>query len=125
MATSSAVKRKLSWSTEAAPILVAATATAWTLIHTCYTTSTFATKPWDYDEIWLYATNNHTADVNLTLEVGWTTVGYLTQMSIPAKTGDFAIKIGKIFNNTQVIRAFASVANVVAIDGFVNLITES
>ena len=46
-------------------------------------------------------------------------------MSIPAKTGDFAIKLGKIFNNTQVIRAFASVANVVAIDGFVNLITEA
>lgn len=125
MATSNAVKRKLSWSTEAAPILVAATATAWTVIHTCYTTTDYATKPWDYDEIWLYATNNHTAAVNLTLEVGWATVGYLTQMSIPAKTGDYAIKLGKIFNNTQVIRAFAWTTNVICIDGRVNLITEA
>lgn len=125
MATITAVKRMLSESTEAAPILVAATSSPWTTIHTCYTTTNFATAPWDYDEIRLYATNNHTAAVSLTLEVWWTTVGYLTQFSVPAKTGDYCIKLGKIFNNTQVIKAFAVTTNVITIDWFVNLITET
>ena len=57
-------KELLSGSTNGKGILVAATATAGTLIHTAVSGST------DLDEIWLYAVNSSDADVKLTLEWG-------------------------------------------------------
>ena len=54
----------LSGSTQGKGILVAATGTAGTLIHTAEPGTT------DLDEIWLYAVNTHSADSKLTLEWG-------------------------------------------------------
>ena len=61
-------KTILSGSTDGRGILVTATATAGTLIHTGSATAT------TLDEIWLYAVNSDAADVKLTLEWGGVTV---------------------------------------------------
>tara|TARA_B100000287_G_C20602206_1_gene768568 strand:- start:260 stop:634 length:375 start_codon:yes stop_codon:yes gene_type:complete len=57
-------KIDLSASTDGRGIAVAATATAGTLIHTGSSTAT------TYDEIWLYATNTHSADEVIVVEFG-------------------------------------------------------
>ena len=57
-------KELLSGSTQGKGILVAATATAGTTIHTAVAGTT------DIDEIWLYGVNTHSADLKLTLEWG-------------------------------------------------------
>ena len=48
-------------------ILVAATSTAGTAIHTASSTAT------TIDEVWLYAYNNHSSDILLTIEFGGVT----------------------------------------------------
>lgn len=110
-------KNKLSGSTNGKGIKVVATATLGTTIHTAVAgTSSF-------DEIWLYAYNGHTADVVLTLEWGEATVpDGNTIITIPFKQGRFLIVDGRLLNNTLVVTAFASTANVIIIDGFVNQI---
>lgn len=112
-----AVKRLLSGSTNGKAIKVVATATAGTLIHTAITGTTAGS----YDEIWLYAYNGHTADVTLTIEWGGVSVpdDNIVQ-TIPYKQGLFLVVPGNILQNSLVVRAFASVANVITISGYVN-----
>lgn len=116
------VKRKLSGSTDGKNIKVVATATAGTTIHQAVAGTDVGT----FDEIYLYATNNHTAAVNLTIEFGGVaspddniTVG------LAAKSGYALIIPGLILQNGATIKAFASTANVISIAGFVNRITET
>lgn len=110
-------KDKLSGSTNAKNIKVVATATAGTLIHTAVAGTT------SFDEVWLYAYNGHTADVVLTMEWGGVAVpDDQTIVTIPFKQGRFLVVDGKLLNNSLIVRAFASVANVVIIDGYVNKI---
>jgi len=110
-------KEKLSGSTDGKQIKVAATATPGTLIHTAVSGTT------DLDEIWLYAYNHHTANVDLTIEWGGVaSPDDLVQITIPFKAGRFLVVDGKLLQNGLIVRAFASVANVVMIDGFVNRI---
>jgi len=116
-----AVKRKLSNSTNGKGIKVVATATSGTLIHTAVT----GTTDGSYDEIWLYAYNGHTANVDLTIEFGGATVPDNTIVqTIPYKQGLFLVVSGLILQNSLEVRAFASVANVVTISGFVNRMTD-
>ena len=61
-----AVKRKLSGSTDGKPIKVAATGTAGTAIHTAVAGTTAGT----FDEVYLYAQNNDTVSRILTVEFG-------------------------------------------------------
>lgn len=111
-------KLKLSGSANGRQIKIAAVATPGTLIHTAVTGIA------DMDEIWLYATNNHTASLALTIEFGGTTSpDDLIQMSIPSKTGLFLIVPGFLLNNSLVVRAFAQTANLICISGWVNRIT--
>lgn len=110
-------KNKLSGSTNGKGIKVVATATLGTTIHTAVAgTSSF-------DEVWLYAYNGHTATVALTIEWGEATVpdGNIV-VTIPFKSGRFLVVDGRLLNNGLVITAFAAVANVIVIDGFVNQI---
>lgn len=110
-------KALLSGSTNGKGIKVVQTATAGTLIHTAVSgTSSF-------DEIWLYAYNGHTTTVTLTIEFGEATVpdGNIV-ITLPNKAGRLLIVDGRLLQNSLVVRAFASVANVVVIDGFVNQI---
>jgi hypothetical protein len=116
------LKRKLSGSTDGLMIKVAATATLGTTIHTAVAGTTAGT----FDEVWLYVTNNHTAAVDLTIEYGGATnPDCLIQQNIPAKQGLYFVLPGFILQNGKVVTAFASVANVICIGGWVNTITDA
>ena len=112
-------KKLLSGCTNGKQVKVVATSTPGTLIHTAISGTT------DYDEIWIYATNSHTADVALTLQWGGTVSpdDYI-QITIPKKTGLFLIIPGLILQNELIIRAFAATANVISVSGWVNRIEE-
>ena len=108
----------LSGSTNGKAILVAATATAGTTIHTATSGST------DLDEIWLYAVNSSASTVKLTLEWGEATApnGNI-ELTINAEAGLVLLTPGLLLQNSLVVRAFAATANVITIHGFVNRIT--
>ena len=115
------VKRKLSGSTDGMPIKVVPTSTAGTTIHTAVAGTTAGT----FDEIWLYAYNGHTAAVDLTIEYGGATVpDQNIIVTLEAKSGLQMIVPGLILQNGLVVKAFASVANVITLSGWVNSITD-
>ena len=115
------VKRKLSASTDGKQIKVAATSTPGTTIHTAVAGTTAGT----FDEIWLYATNNHTASVALTIEFGGTSSpDDLIVVTLASKSGLVPILPGLILQNGAVVKAFAGTANVVCISGWVNSMTD-
>ena len=116
-----AVKRKLSGSADGKAIKIVATATPGTTIHTATASTTAGT----FDEIWLWAYNGHTAAVILTIEFGGADVpDQNIVVSLPSKSGLVPITPGLILQNSLVVKAFASVANVVTLVGFVNAITD-
>jgi len=112
-------KAKLSGSTDGMGIKVVATATAGTLIHTAVVGTT------NFDEVWLWVVNTHTAAVDLTIEWGGVTdPDHLINIdSIPVEGGLFLVVPGLILQNGLVIRAFGSVANVLIIYGYVHNLT--
>lgn len=111
-------KQKLSGSTDGKQIKIAAVATPGTPIHTAVAGVT------DYDEIWLWVTNNHTATVNLIIEWGGVaSPDDLIQMSIPSKSGLYLVIPGWVLQNGQSVKAFAGTANVLCVNGFVNHIS--
>jgi len=114
-------KRKLSGSTDGKAIKVVQTATAGNTIHTAVAGTTAGT----FDEIWLWTYNGHTSNVTLTVEWGGSTVpDQNIVLDVPYKQGLIPIAPGLILQNGMVVKAFASVANVVTIIGFVNAITD-
>lgn len=97
-------------------VLVAATATPGTLIHTAHAT--------DEDELWLWANNTDATDRKLTLEWGGTTApNDLVEMTIPAEDGPHLIVPGWVISGGLVVRGFAAAASLVTIAGYVNRIT--
>lgn len=118
MATLTLTKQLLSGSTNGKAILVAATATPGTTIHTAVSGTA------SMDEIYLYAMNTDTSDRKLTIEWGGTTSpNDLIEFSVPAESGLSLIIPGLLLNNTLIVKAFAAAANVVTIHGWVNRIT--
>jgi len=116
-----AVKRKLSGSTDGKPIKVVQTATAGDTIHTAVAGTTAGT----FDEIWLWAYNGHSAAVTLTIEFGGATVPDQNIISsLASKSGLQLIVPGLILQNGMVVKAFAGTANVITISGFVNSLTD-
>ena len=108
----------LSGSTSGRQIKAVAVATPGTLLHTCVAGTT------SFDEVWLYAVNTSASTVTLTLELG----GVLAPddqvvVQIPASIGAVNVLAGIRLNGAVVVRAFASVANVVEIHGNVNRYT--
>ena len=121
MASSSAVKRKLSGSTDGKAIKVAQTATPGDTIHTAVAGTTAGT----FDEIWLWAFNAHTTDVVLTIEFGGADApDQNIIVTIPFKSGLIPVVPGFILQNGATVKAFAATANVITINGFVNQITD-
>lgn len=117
----SALKRKLSGSTDGKAIKVVQTGTPGTTIHTAVSGSIAGT----FDEIWLWAYNGHTAAVILTIEFGGADVpDQNIIVTLASKSGLVPIVPGLILQNAMVVKAFASVANVVTLMGFVNSITD-
>jgi len=114
-------KTILSGSTDGRGILVTATATAGTLIHTGSGTAT------TLDEIWLYAVNSDAADVKLTLEWGGVTVSNdLIEVTVTAESGLMLVAPGLLIKGNAsplVVRAWASVGSDIIIHGYVNQIT--
>ena len=120
MATFSKVK--LSESTTGRMIKVAQTATAGTLIHATGTSSSIL------DELWLYATNDDTSDILLTIEFGGVTSGDdLIRQTVTARSGLVLVVPGLILHGTGSaavnVRAFAATANKINIGGYVNRIS--
>ena len=89
-------KKILSGSTNGLPILVAATATLGTTVHTAVAGTS------SMDEIWLYATNNDSTAVNLTLEWGTATAYGNIVLSIPAVSGLTVVIPGLLLQNDQI-----------------------
>jgi len=111
-------KAKLSNSTDGKGILVAATSTPGTAIHTAVS----GTGDDNYDEIWLWACNTDSSDRKLTIEFGGTTTGLIDEVTIGAEQGYILVVPGLILQNAAAVAAFASVTNVVNLVGFVNKI---
>ena len=119
--SSSAVKRKLSGSTDGKAIKITQTATPGDTVHT----AVVGTTPGTYDEVWLWAYNGHTEDVTLTIEFGGSGVpDQVIVVTLPCKAGLIPVVPGFLLQNSMVVKAFASVANVCTIYGFVNVITD-
>jgi hypothetical protein len=114
-------KNILSGSTDGRGILVAATSSPGTTIHTGPTTTT------SIDEVWLYAQNTSTSAVKLTVEWGGTTSpNDLIEVTIQPEAGLVCIAPGLLIKGNAtalVVRAFAATTNVITIHGFDNSIT--
>lgn len=104
----------LSGSTNGKAVKVAASSTPGTTIHTAVAGTT------NKDEIYLYAVNTSTGGVELTLEWGETTSpdGNIP-VTIPARSGLVLVMPGLPLQNGLVVKAFASVQNVIMISGYV------
>lgn len=110
-------KLPLSGSTNGKAVLVAATSTPGTVIHTAISgTSSF-------DEIWLYCQNTSASSVALDIEYGGTATADLIEISIPGESGLVLVVPGLFLNNSLVIRAFAATTNVLSIHGYVNRVS--
>ena len=113
-------KHKLGNSTNGRGILVAATSSPGTLIHT---TTTVATT---IDEVWLYAQNSDTTARKLTVEWGGTGSGDILEVTIQPESGLVLVSAGLILlysGSTTTINAFAATTNVICIYGYLNRIT--
>ena len=102
-------------------ILVTATATAGTAIHTASSTATTV------DEVWLYAYNNHSASILLTIEYGGVTAPKdVIKQTLTAQSGLVLVVAGLLVQGNatpKVIRAFAATGSQISIFGYVNRIT--
>lgn len=108
-------KLKLSGSTNGLAILVAATATLGTTIHTAHATA--------LDEITLFAHNYSAADVKLTIEYGGVADKDTIEFTVPAEDGLYKILPGLVLTGSVVLTAFAASATAIGIVGHVNRIT--
>ena len=102
-------------------ILVVATATAGTAIHTASATAT------TIDELWLYAYNDHSSTVVLTVEYGGVTSPKdVIKSTLASQAGLVLICAGLVIQGNataKVVRAFAATASKVSLFGYVNRIT--
>ena len=117
----------LSGSTNGAPINITASASgSATPIHTAIAGTT------NFDEIWLYANNTHTVDVELTLCWGNEGTssggdGYENHLvtALSTSAGSYLVAPGLLLNNEETLAAFADAEDKVNIVGYVNRISSS
>lgn len=111
-------KLKFSGSTSGKGIKIAATSTPGTLIHTA------VSGILDFDEVWLYVMNNHSANLEITFELGGVAVpDDQVKFTVPFKSGLYLVIPGFVYNGGVAIRAFAQTANLLTVHGWVNRIT--
>jgi len=109
-------RKLLSGSTDGRQIIVVATATAGTLIHTAS-----ALDNTNHDEVWLWACNHHTSAVTLSIEFGGvTSPNDLVKMVIAPDIGLVQVIPGWVLTNGLIVRAFSSVANKITIGGWIS-----
>jgi hypothetical protein len=107
----------LSGSTDGMPNKVTATGTPGDTVHTSHASA--------IDELYLWVSNLHTAEVTLTLEWGGATDPddlLVKQLAIPANSPPIPVAAGLVLTNSKVVKAFASVADKLVITGYVNRI---
>lgn len=108
-------KNCLSGSTNGKAIKIVQTATPGTAVHTATSSSS------SWDEVWIYAVNTYSSSVTLTLEWGsYTAPDNNIPIVIPAYSGILLVAPGFILQNSLAITAFASVANVIMVYGYIN-----
>lgn len=114
-------KEILSGSVNGKPIQVSATSSVGTTVHTTLTSTSII------DEIWLYATNTDTVQVNLTIELGGTGTANEIKVGIPAASGLSILLAGAVLTGDgsvgSTISAYASTTNKINIIGYVNRMT--
>ena len=111
-------KNEFSESANGVGIKIAAVATAGTLIHTAVGGAV------NFDEIWIWAYNSHTAAVVLTIEMGGVSdPDHHIVKTIPVDDGLTLVVPGLILNGAATVRGFASIANVVVAWGYVHNLT--
>jgi hypothetical protein len=109
----------LSNSTDGLPVNITQTVTAGTLVHTGSTTASHL------DELWIYATNNHSASVLLTIEYGNATTSNNIKVTVPNANGLYLVVGGLLLKGNAVpltVRAFAATTAVISLSGYVNRI---
>jgi len=117
----SAVKRKLSGSTDGRAIALDQTSSPGTTIHTSVAGTTAGT----FDEVWLWAFNSDSTDRSLTLEYGGTTApDDNIVLTVPYQSGLVPVVPGLILQNSSVVRAFSDTTGVITLSGYVNSITD-
>lgn len=110
-------KIPLSGSTNGRGVLVATNASPGTLIHTAVSGTTA------FDEIWLYAHNNSTSAIKVTVEYGSTSSGDNIELTVVGESGLILLVPGLMLNNAQIVRAFATTSNAITIHGYVNRVS--
>jgi hypothetical protein len=114
-------KTKLTGSVDGRGVLVAATSSTGTVIHTGPSASAVM------DEIWLYGMNTDTTARKLTLQWGGTTSpGDDIEITLNAESGLVLLSPGLMLQGNAtplVVRAFAATANVITIHGYTHRIT--
>lgn len=114
-------KTTLSGSTDGKGILVAATSSPGTTIHTGPTNTAH------FHEIWLYAVNYDTTDRKLTVQWGGTTAGTDDiEFTVKAENGLYLIAPGLLLKGNAtplVVRAWAATATSIVLHGYVHTIT--
>ena len=111
----------LSGSSQGQPILIAATSSPGTTIHSTGTSSTII------DNVTLYAHNTDTTARKVTLEVGGTGTANTIEVTVPAEAGLMLVLPQLPLTGTgsaaKSVAAFCATTNVVAISGFVDRIS--
>lgn len=111
-------KIPLTGSTDFVPIKVTQTA-----IATGDTVHTAGAAQPNFDELYVFATNTDSSDRTLTLAYGGTTDPdnmVCKNIKLSANSGPTPIIYGLAVTNAKVLKASASVANVITLTGFVN-----
>lgn len=107
----------LSGSTDGKPVVVAATATPGTTIHTAVSGSV------SFDEVYLWVSNVTASAATLTIEFGSTTDpgGHICKAySVPANSPPIPVVTGQSLNNGAVVKAFSGTASALNITGHAN-----
>lgn len=109
----------LSGSTDGKPIVVAATATPGTTLHTAVSGTTA------FDEVYAWVSNVTGSAATITVEWGSTTDpgGHICKAySVPANSPPIPLITGQTVNNGAVVKAFSGTASALNITGHVNRI---
>ncbi len=109
----------LSGSTSGLPIIVVATATPGTAIHTAVAGAA------SFDEVYLWASNVTAATATLTIEWGGVTDPgnhSCKAVSLPANSPPIPIMTGQVLNGGLLIKAFGGTASAINITGYANRI---
>jgi hypothetical protein len=109
-------KNLLSGSVNGKQILITATTSASANpIHTSVAGET------SLDEIWLYAYNEATASILLSIDWGSTVEpNSVNRATIPSQSGRTLIVDGKLLQNGLIVSAYATTGSFISIDGFIN-----